>query len=183
MSDDAPIPILNEDGTPDTSNDLVNLGQDGDPLALDKAVKMRERESYERIVEGLKIAADAAAHLKRSESEHAGMWDAQRRNLDQARRAAVQYAGIDDPVRQSETADPRGSAHMGWKEARERFREGLKQASGGMRQLATCFRGDVFWSLLAQQLEALEQKVMRRSNALATRKAVPLLLPDGALLH
>ena len=55
----------------------------------------------------------------------------------------------------------------------------LKQATGGMRQLATCFRGDFRWSLMAQQLETREKAFRDLLLGKEPRKASKLILPPG----
>jgi hypothetical protein len=158
MTDDYTPPIP---GTPE-SNDLVVRGPDGDPLPDPRAIVMLERESYERIIEGLKIAADAAMHLAAQELENMSAWLRLAAKLDQVRRAAVQVAGIDSPSKQRETERLRGNA-LPWRDARGRFREGIKQAAGGMRQLATCFRMELLWLRMARDLEQMQTKMLARA--------------------
>lgn len=59
-------------------------------------------------------------------------------------------------MKQQETQSARGNPYS-WRKARDRFLNGIQQATGGMRQLATCFRGDFMWSFMAQQLERHEK--------------------------
>lgn len=142
---------------PDTSNNLVIRGADGDPVPT--GTRMIEKESYERVVEGLKIMADAAAHLVRLEPSSAHIWRGVHQRLDTTRRAAVQYAGLTEPMQQQETEAKRNGDTMPWVEARKRFREGGKQAAGGMRQLATCHRSDFAWSRMAGEIEDMVRKL------------------------
>lgn len=170
MSDD-PTPIP---GTAE-ANDLVVRGADGDPVNDPRAVRMIEVESYERVVEGLKIASDACRHLAARERMTADTWatagvsDRQHKALggaaawnevcgllDIVRRNAVNLARIDHPGALNATP-PLGAAPLPWKEARERFLAGIRQATGGMRQLAVCFRADLHWTQLAQELERRER--------------------------
>ena len=137
------------------ANDLVVRGTDGDPLPHPGATRMIEYESYERVVEGLKLAADACMHLAKGEPQHGDTWKAIGALLDQMRLGAVRLAGIGFALRQQETAPVRGDT-MTWRQARDRFLDGVRQATGGMRQLASCFRMDVQWSLMAQELERRE---------------------------
>lgn len=133
-------------------NNLVILGPDGDPLPHPRGVAMIEVESYERVIEGLKMAADACAHLAKQEPQHGQTWMDIGKLLDQQRLGAVRLAGLKTTLTQQETQTVRG-APSGWRKTRDRFLDGLRQATGGMRQLATCFRGDLQWSFMAQQLE------------------------------
>ena len=158
---------------PANPNNLVQRDPStGDPLPHPGGTRMIERESYERVVEGLKIASDAAMHMVRHEPE--GPWRALAGKLDQVRRMAVERAGLDLVMKQKETAIVTTS-DMGWRQCRDRFREGLRQTSGGCRQLATCFRGDIYWSRMARETDALIAKL----NAPAARPAGKLILPDG----
>lgn len=159
---DTPLPTL-PDGSPDddAQNNLVVRDTNGDPLPDPKAVAMREREAYERVVEGLAIAADRAKHCARREPERLAMWMQMAANLDQVRRMAVQMAGITDTITLNPTGDVRGEG-MGWGDARKQFADGLKQAAGGARQLAIVFRGDPMWLKLARQIEGLGDKAKRK---------------------
>lgn len=172
----APVPTL-ADGAPDddAQNNLVVRGRDGDPLPDPKSVEMRERESYERVIEGLKIAADAAKHLARREPQRLSMWMVMSTKLDQARKIAVQKAGIEFDGKVRESGDVRGEG-LDWTDARNRFRFGLKQAEGGCRQLAVVHRGDYEWTKMAMSLHDLHQKV-RRPPVLRPDPASKLILP------
>lgn len=162
VTEPAAPPATLPDGSPDddAQNNLVIRGRDGDPLPDPKAVTMRERESYERVVEGLKIAADAAKHCARREPQRFAMWMGISTRLDNVRRAAVEKAGLSAVIVQRETGDVHGAA-MDWTDARKRFRDGLKQAAGGCRQIAVVHRAEPLWLLVARQIEDLEQKTVR----------------------
>ena len=69
---------------PANPNNLVVRGQDGDPLPT--GTKMIEVESYERVIEGLKMAADACAHLAKHEPLKASVWSEIAQILDKMRR-------------------------------------------------------------------------------------------------
>lgn len=170
MTDDDPS--LPRPGTLD-ANDLVHRDSSGDPVS--SGTRMIERESYERLIEGLRMSADAAQHLSGHEPESAGMWRAISDKLDQVRRIAVQEAGLGLVIKERQTARKDGGDLMRYKPARARFREGLQQASGGARQLATCFRADLKWSLIARQLEELEQSSLRAS--------VAAMAPQGRIIR
>jgi hypothetical protein len=153
---DTPLP-----GTPE-ANDLVVRGLDGDPLPDPRTTAMLERESYERVVEGLKLASDAAVHLARQEPENQAVWHALARKLDLVRRGAVQVAGIESELKVRQTEEVRGNV-LPWRSARDRFRDGVKQAAGGMRQLATCFRLELQWLRMARDLEAMQAKMLAKA--------------------
>ncbi len=160
------------------ANDLVVRDKTGDPVNL--GTRMTERESYERVIEGLKMSADAAQHLAGQEPESAGLWRKMSGNLDQCRRITVQKAGLGLVIKEQETRKKDGGDLMRYKPARARFREGLQQAAGGMRQLATCFRADLTWSHLAQQIEQIERSMMAPGLGGAMPPARRgLILPPG----
>lgn len=168
----------------DTSNDLVVRGTDGDPLPDPRGTRMIERESYERVVEGLKMAADACAHLAKHEPKHGETWKSIGALLDRMRLEAVKLAGLDLTMKQTETQGVRGDP-VGWRAARDRFLDGIRQATGGMRQLATCFRGDFTWSFMAQQLETHERqfRALLVGKSAGAAPAPRLLLPPGFVRH
>jgi hypothetical protein len=176
---------------PQHPNNLVVLGPDGDPLPHPTGTKMIERESYERVIEGLKMAADACVHLAKRETVKASIWQDIGKILDKMRRDAVTLGGIDLAMKQSETSEVRGAPYS-WRKARERFLDGIKQATGGMRQLATCFRADFHWSFMAQQLERHEKRFRelllpeirlaptpRAAKGLITTPVPKLIVPPG----
>jgi hypothetical protein len=175
MTDDlTPPPIP---GTPE-ANDLVVRGADGDPIAHPGGTRMIERESYERVIEGLKISADACMHLAKEERQHGETWRAIGQTLDRVRLAAVSLAGIGFTMQQRETQMVTG-APLTWRKSRDRFLEGLRQATGGMRQLATCFRGDFQWSIMAQDLERRQEQFRALLYGRKPRRAIPgLILPE-----
>lgn len=173
------------DGKPlDTEdpNKGIELDANGDPVR--QGSLMNERQSYERVIEGLKIAADAASHLAAHEPKNHRQWRFFAGNLDQVRRAAVQQGGLGLTMKEKETSEVRGDP-MSWRNARARFREGLVQAAGGMRQLATCHRGDFWWSAAATQLEKLEINIRtpKRTRVLPGLGGSPLILPPGFQRH
>lgn len=169
MSDQPPIPEKKE-------AEGIQVDAQGDPLR--QGTLMIERESYERVIEGLKIASDAAAHLAKYETGKAWeVWRKLANNLDQVRRIAVQKAGLGLAMKERETTEVRGEP-MPWRRAKDRFREGLIQAAGGMRQMATCFRGDFAWSRMATDLEQLDAKMRGATTRVPTLNG-GLILPPG----
>jgi hypothetical protein len=157
----------------------IQVDASGDPIR--QGTLMIERQSYERVIEGLKIAADACMHIAKREATPEGV-DNRRRlalTLDQCRRICIQHAGIDDVIRSSPTQEVRGEP-LAFREARDRLIEGLTQASGGARQLATCFRIDLVWSRVAYQLETLVKNIRTPKRM---RTPNPLLLPTGYVRH
>src|ERR1700761_9256280 len=161
--------ILDMDGAPAAAPEqLIETDANGDPIR--QGSLMDERQSYERVIEGLKMVSDACAHLIRHEPLKAEYWRGFMTRMDQARRICVQYAGLGLGIRQNETPELRGDP-LPWRECRLRFLQGVEQAAGGCRQLATCHRGDLWWSTMAGTLDDLARKLhaMRRA---AVKQAV-----------
>lgn len=175
MTDDTKPPVP---GTPE-ANDLVVRGTDGDPLPV--GTRMIERESYERVIEGLKMTADACMHLAKQEPKDAATWKALGAMFDGLRRKAWALAKLESTLQQ-ETREMRGEPY-GWREARDRFLQGLQQAVGGMRQLATCWRGDFMWSVMAQELDRREKGFRDLLYGREAAAPSPLILPPGYLRH
>ena len=168
-------------GTPE-ANDLVILGPDGDPIPHPGGTRMIEVESYERVIEGLKMAADACAHLAKQEPEHGQTWRDIGKLIDQQRLRACQLAGLGLTMRQQETKDASGNPYS-WRKARDRFLDGMRQATGGMRQLATCFRGDMQWSFMAQVMESQTESFRALLYGRRAKSQSPLILPPGYVRH
>lgn len=190
MTDDKPP----TPGTPE-ANDLVVRGTDGDPLPHPSGTRMIEKESLERIIDGLKIAAEGAAHLAvgasieadelgairtdgadQAAKQQAAKWAALAIRFDKIRRLAVEMAG-EEVHRQQET-QPVRTKPMPYRQARDRFREGLRQASGGARQLAVCFRGELQWSRMARDID----DILRKTTSVAAKPS-SLILPPGHTRH
>jgi len=152
----------------------ILLDANGDPVR--QGSLMVERQSYERVIDGLKIAAGAYMHLAARGATRADVDNCRglALRLDQCRRICMQHAGIEDPGRASPSAEVRGEA-LSYKEARGRLLDGLTQAAGGARQLATCFRGDLLWSRVASDLERLERSIR------TPRRRSPMLQQQGTM--
>lgn len=161
-------------------NNLVIRDEVSGDVLQDNGTSMTERESYERVVDGLKIAAEACSHLVASEPENTPYWRTLRLSFDHLRKAAMTISGLSLVMKFEHTQDVRGLA-MDWRTARERLRYGLKQSEGGMRQLAGAHRGDLVYSRMANELAAMQQKIDRKTAKRATAAARRGLLwvPEG----
>jgi len=151
------------------NDNLIQRDSQGDVIPL--GTKMIEKESYERVIDGLRIAAEACAHLafhykSFDDVDTVNAYAGIARRLDQCRLICVDHAKLGDtPMKQQETAEVRkGPMHFSY--ARKRMRDGLKQASGGMRQLATCHRGDLSWSRMAGQVEEMLRKAQAKPSSI-----------------
>lgn len=168
-----------EPDDPQNPNNLVVRGSDGDPLPHPNAVRMVEIESYERVIEGLKASADACMHLAKNEPRDCETWKAVGLLLDKVRLEATKLSG-GLTLRQNQTAPEVRGEPLGWRHARRRFLDGLKQATGGMRQLAVCFRSDVRWAMMASELERRQrafEDLLRPEHRLFGRGPRRLILP------
>lgn len=112
---------------------------------------MSDQDSMERFVEGLKIAADAAAHLAVLQRDL--RWGFLAHTLDK-----VRNDGRETQLRKSSSMSPVATF--------QRHIDGLKQAAGGARQLAVYHRMDTKWLTISKLIEEMEAK----SVALARRK-------------
>jgi hypothetical protein len=174
--------ILGPDGKPAPEPEqYIETDKNGDPVR--QGTLMLEKESYERVIEGLKMITDACAHLIKWEPENAATWRAYMTRFDKARRICVQYAGLGLAMKENETPEMRGEP-MRWRLCRERFLDGVTQAAGGCRQIATCHRGDLWWTQMAETLDDMGRKL--RSFKQRAPYPLPkhsLLLPTGYVRH
>lgn len=152
-----------ENTNPDHDPNGIPRDQHGD-IVQDIGTRMREKDSYERVIDGLKIAAEACSHLACREPGEAEMFRKLRRSLDVVRRIAVKRAGLEDMIRVKETGAVDGLP-MVWRAARDRLHYGLRQAEGGARQLATCHRGDADFSRVADELANMQRGLRNRVKA------------------
>jgi hypothetical protein len=116
---------------------------------------MREFESYERIVEGLKLASDGARNMARWKNPD--LWNALAAFLDQLRKAVVQEAGFNRPEDAKDSAQVFGG-EMSWTDANSRILNGLRDAGNGARQIALGQRMDLRWTRYANQFDMMRDK-------------------------
>ncbi len=133
---------------------------------------MREFESYERIVEGLKRASDGARNMARWKNPD--LWNTLAQFLDQLRRAVVQEAGFNRPEDARESVQIMGGDGLTWSDANSRLLMGLRDAESGANQIAQCQRMSMRWMLYATRFHAMRDKA--RAMALASS---PLLVESA----
>jgi hypothetical protein len=150
----------------------------GDPIR--QGTLMGERESYERVVDGLMIMSEAAAHMAQRDKDHRRALLEIAVRLDLVRARAVVKARITDKMRLRET-NLTPNPPMAWRQARMRFRDGAKQAAGGLRQLATCHRGELLWSQMARSVDTLADQVNKTSIGQPLRNHPDLIVPRKAM--
>jgi hypothetical protein len=117
---------------------------------------MFEYESYERVVEGLKAAADGARNMARFRDPD--LWNAIAQLFDGLRKAIVQLAGLDRGADTKETSAQWGGSGISRTEAMSRLNKGLKSAAAGANQIAQVQRMDLRWLRYANQIDRLRDK-------------------------
>lgn len=114
---------------------------------------MGELESWERIIDGLKMAADASRHMARF--RFPDKWNTLAQYLDSIRKAVIRDGGFDRPADATDSAQQFGGDGMAWTMASRRIADGLKMAASGADQIALCQRSDLRWVNYAQRLRTL----------------------------
>jgi len=111
-------------------------------VAQDKrGVLLTDFQSYERIIEGLKLAADSARHRAyRNEQNSRVKWDAVADKLDKARQITVRASGFNRLQDGNPSLRIFGGEVMNRSLAASRIKTGLKDAAAGCRQVSNCHR-------------------------------------------
>lgn len=133
---------------------------------------MFEYESYERVVEGLKLASDGMRNMARFRD--ADLWNALAEFHDSLRKAIVQLAGLDRGADAKETITQWGGGGISRTEAMTRITKGLKDAAAGANQIAQVQRKDPRWLRYANQFDSMRDKAQRLALA-----GSPLLVASG----
>lgn len=168
--------ITAPDGSPAPEPETkIELDANGNPVR--QGSLMNERQSYERVIEGLRMISDACAHLIKHEPDNAPAWRGYMTRFDKARLICVQHAGLGLAMKQQETPEQRGEP-LPWRACRQRFLEGVLQAAGGCRQLATCHRGDIWWTQMAETLDGMARKLRSYQMRAAKASIAKLILPE-----
>lgn len=116
--------------------------------------EMTEAESYQRVTEGLKMAADGAKQLAVVAQDL--RWQRVAWALECIRKAIVDRAEMGDIAQIS--PDLPTIATLSVTAAFMRHIEGLKQASGGLRQMGVSHRQNTMWLDWARQVEDMREK-------------------------
>ena len=121
---------------------------------------MREFESYERIVEGLKLASDGARNMVQfaRDQDKKDAWNKSASFFDQIRRAIVQDSGYNRLVDTQDSKQVFGGEGMTWSTANSRILTGLKDAEAGASQIALGQRLDLRWTRYSNLLRSLRDK-------------------------
>ena len=116
---------------------------------------MREFESYERIIEGLKTASDGFRNMARFSNPD--KWNKLADFSDQVRRAMLQLSGFDRPEDAKPSAQLFGGVGISRSAALSRIRTGLDGAAAGSRQIAQAQRMDLRWQMRANHIDSLRK--------------------------
>ena len=114
---------------------------------------MREMESWERIIDGLKMAADGCRHMARF--RFADKWNNFAQYLDSLRKAVIRDGGFDRPADATDSVQQFGGEGIPWTLASHRIADGLKMAAIGADQIAVCQRSDARWVTYASKFRLL----------------------------
>ncbi len=114
----------------------------GEDVAQEKrGILLTDRQSYERVIEGLKRAADAMRHRAAINHRGAGeSWNRLADKADKARQIAVVSSGFNRPEDGKPTERKFGGETLGLVDATLRISQGLKDAEAGCRQISNCHR-------------------------------------------
>jgi len=116
---------------------------------------MSELQSYERIIEGLRMASDAAKHIAVIKEDQ--RWTRIAHALCVVQKAIADRARMNRP-QDSEINLDLPAETMPVTAAFIRHIDGLAQAIGGLRQMATYHRMQEFWLKWVKQLEDMRSK-------------------------
>jgi hypothetical protein len=132
---------------------------------------MLELESWERVIDGMKMAADGARHMARYGL--ADKWNHFASYLDQIRRAVIRDGGFDRPADAKDSVIQYGGEGIPMVAACRRIAEGLKMAAAGADQIANCQRLDMRWVIYAQRFRTLadiEHKLAMKTSQMVTEQ-------------
>lgn len=132
---------------------------------------MREFESYERIIEGLKLAADGARHIARRRAPD--LWNRAAQLFDSLRKAVIKDAGYDRPQDRTDSHEQWGGEGMSFTTAHSRMMDGLRMAVVGAEQIANCQRLDLRWLRYASQIRAMRDKAHQMALAGSPLRVTP----------
>lgn len=148
-----------------------------EPVAQDKRGSlMTELESWERVIEGLKLASDGARNMARHRAPD--LWNRLAAYFDSLRKAVIKDGGFDRPSDATSSQQAWGADGISSGEAHKRLMNGLKGAAAGCRQLSLGQRMDLRWSMYADRIDRLRDK----AHALAL-KGSPLVTDAGWRNH
>lgn len=152
----------------DIDADFQPVGKPGEEIPGDfdqRGSLMREPESYERIIEGLKLASDGARHL--AIWGEGPEWNGLAVIYDKVRMLIAKLGRFNRPSDTRDSLALMTDASLPRREAYARVTAGLKMASAGCSQMALAHRMDMRWSLWSEQLQRLRDG----ANALAKSKS------------
>ncbi len=117
---------------------------------------MSELESWERVIEGLKLASDGARHMTRHRDRDT--WNRLAIYFDSLRKAVIKDGGFDRPSDAALSTEKWGGTGISYSDALGRVMTGLRGASAGAKQISLGQRMDLRWTQYAEQFERLRDK-------------------------
>lgn len=118
---------------------------------------MKEFESYERIVEGLKKASDGARHVATHASPD--LWNKLAELMDLYRRNVVRESGFGRMEDGRASLAVFGGDTLNPTEAKTRIATGLRDAEAGANQIAICQRMNGRWLTYANHFNKIARSV------------------------
>jgi hypothetical protein len=149
---------LGKDFGPDTAEFDPTEGVAEDVAQEKRGILMRELESYERIVDGTRRAADGARHRAYRNKDTRDAWDALADQIDQGRRIAVRLSGYNRMEDGNASERVLTGEGLSLVEATTRINTGLKDAASGARQIANGQRMSFEWLRLAMVYEHIAKR-------------------------
>lgn len=128
-----------------------------------RGTPMTEIESWERVIEGMKLASDGCRQMARR--GNASDWNKMAEMMDAVRRAVIRDGGFDRPADAKPSEMVTGGPGISPSEAVSRIAKGLKMASAGARQISLGQRMDIRWTGYANAFDRL----MNKAYALSLR--------------
>lgn len=129
---------------------------------------MVEKESWERVIEGLKLASDGCRNMARFANPES--WNKFADFTDQVRRAMIQLAGFDRPQDGTPSLQLFGGEGISRTEALSRIRTGFDGAASGSRQIAQAQRMDLRWQIRANHIDKLRSTATEMARQEVQRK-------------
>ena len=155
--------------------DEAPTSKPGEEIAGDfdrRGTKMTEQDSYERVVEGLKMAADGCRNLATYFNRES--WDLQADIFDKVRVGVVRLAGIGAPGDADVSKKKFSGGALTRNDSYDRVFNGLTMAAAAMLQIAGGHRGDLRWSKIAFMAYNLRDTAGR----LIRQKKTSIFLPN-----
>lgn len=139
-------------------------------------IRMLEGDSIDRVVDGLKMAGEGMMHLAHWRQDPT--WGVMARGLD-ALRVNLSRMARSRPSDEAESRDPGGMGNMTAIESYTRIFDGITMAAKACRQIASGHRGDLRWTMAANNLDVWRDRMSVLVRKRKKQTAAPsILLPN-----